>query len=384
MKKLIFFVFLFLIPSIALATPSIKSVNGTVADGYNITVNGSNFGSKGPNIILFDDFGRGSKDEILSTNATVGTWSSMRGYVWADPVLSKGHGARLLTPKGHVNNSKRFNGDYSEVFLCSRAYVPEGYRFPKADALKKMPTMSALKHHWIFYGPYGYGTEGHDIFGPNWTGAGWMTVTSNKDKKQVYQHWKNPGWEWDKPVRWTHWIKGDSENRPEYTKGFFQGITSTSQIYRNYNSTNMQGKTWFSDRFEAEGMPYAFDRFSIVGYLRSGGVYPKDNYVIDDVYVAVGPNSAARVEIGNNSSYYKCTKMAISTPTSWSSTSIKVTVREGNFNPGEKAYLFIVDANNNPSTGRAVTFGGTSTSSSYSTSTSSQPPPAPGKPFVVN
>ena len=115
-----------------------------------------------------------------------------------------------------------------------------------------------------------------------------------------------------------------------------------------------------------DGMPYAWDRLSIVGYFRSGNSYPRDNYVIDDVYLAVGPNSAARVEIGNKSDYFSCTKMAISTPTSWSDTRINVTLREGNFNPGEKAYLFIVDADNNPSPGRPVTFGGTSSSSSSS------------------
>lgn len=381
MKKWLFTLFYF-IPSIALAAPSITSVSGTVADGNSITVTGSGFGSNGPKIILFDDFGRGSAGEAFSSDATVGTWSSMRGYVWTDSALSKGRGARLITPNGHVNNNKLFNGEYSEVFVSSRAYVPNGYRFPMADADKKMPKISALKHHWVYYGNYGYAAgKGHDIFGPNWTGTAWHTTTTNENKDYVYQQWKNPGWEWGKPVRWSHWWKGDPNNNPHNTKGYFQGITSTQQVISKWDSGNMDGKTWLSQSYESEGMPYAWDRLSIVGYFRSGSSYPQHNYVIDDVYLAVGPNSAARVEIGNKSDYQTCTKMAISTPTSWSNTKINVTIREGNFNPGEKAYLFIVDANNSPSAGRAVTFGGTSTSSS---TTSSQPPPAPGKPFVVN
>ena len=46
-----------------------------------------------------------------------------------------------------------------------------------------MPTISALKHHWIYYGNYGYGAgKGHDVFGPNWTGSAWHTTTSNEVK----------------------------------------------------------------------------------------------------------------------------------------------------------------------------------------------------------
>jgi hypothetical protein len=92
--------------------------------------------------------------------------------------------------------------------------------------------------------------------------------------------------------------------------------------------------------------------------------------------VAVGSNSAARVEIGNKSDYKTCTKMAISTPTSWSSTKISVTVREGNFEPGENAYMFVVDADNKASAGYPVTF-------DSSSKIDSNPPPPPGKPFVV-
>ena len=55
-------------------------------------------------------------------------------YAWPDSSLSKGRGARLIKQDGHVNNLKLFNGNYSEVFVSSRAYVPKGYRFPMAAA----------------------------------------------------------------------------------------------------------------------------------------------------------------------------------------------------------------------------------------------------------
>ena len=359
-------------PSIAISSPSITSINGTVSIGSGITVNGTGFGSSGPKILLFDDFGRGSEGEKFSTNANIGSWSTMNGYVFNDSALSRGKGARLIDEGGHVNNYKIFGGAYSEVFISSIAYVPAGYRFPAASELRKMPDISSLKHYWIYYGSSGYANgKGHDIFGPSWTGNGWLTVSSNEYKDQVFSQWGNTAWEWDKPVRWTQWIKGDSQNNLTNTKGYFQGINSSSQVYKNWDKSNMGGKSWFGSWYEKDGMPYAFDRLSLVGYFRSGSSWPKDNYVIDDVYLAVGPNSAARVEIGNKPDYNSCTKMAISTPTSWSSSKINVTVREGTFEPGEKGYLFVVDADNNPSSGFPVTFGGSSSSGTSSTSSSS-------------
>ena len=231
-----------------------------------------------------------------------------------------------------------------------------GTVFPQLLPEKSMPTVSGLKQQWFLLWSEGNGGGlGHDILGITWTGNGFMRATSNEGKDYVYQEWGDVAWVLGEPVGWTNWFKGDGLNRAG-TKGYFQGISSAKQISRDYNSSNMGGKTWFGPWYEKEGMPYAWDRLSIVAYFRSGCSYPRDNYVIDDVYLAVGANSAARVEIGNKSVYTSCTKMAISTPTSWSDGRINFTVREGNFQPGEKAFVFVVDSNNNFSAGYPVTF----------------------------
>ena len=76
---------------------------------------------------------------------------------------------------------------------------------------------------------------------------------------------------------------------------------------------------------------------------------------IDDVYVATGDGARARVEMGNASTYSASTKLAIITPTSWSSSQINVTVRQGTFEVGEQVYLFVIDADGNASPGYPVT-----------------------------
>ena len=79
-----------------------------------------------------------------------------------------------------------------------------------------------------------------------------MRATSNEGKDYVYQEWGDVAWVWGEPVRWTNWFKGDGLNRAS-TKGYFQGISSAKQISRDYNSSNMGGKTWFGPGMKKRG-----------------------------------------------------------------------------------------------------------------------------------
>ena len=358
MKKWLFVIFM-LIPTIAYCNPTISTVKGTIADGQQINVTGGDFGDNGPNVLLFDDFSNGTDGDQASTSSELGHWSAMKGFTYSDNKLSNGKGLRVVDDSfssGWAVNRIEFGNVYSEVYVSSRAYVPSGYRFPTASALKKMPSISALKHHWVYYGEKGYGIiDEPDIFGPNWTGANFYSVASNDSPLSTYDTSKDVQWVWDEPVRWSLWMKGNGTSISG-SDGLFQAVSSSGQTnnrYKNY-------KAWFNPDHDL----YGWDRMTVVGYLRSGATYPRDNYVIDDVYVAVGPNAAARVEIGNNSVYTACTKMAICTPTSWNSTKIAFTLREGTFKSGETAYLFVVKADNTPSSGFKVTMGGAPISTS--------------------
>ena len=98
---------------------------------------------------------------------------------------------------------------------------------------------------------------------------------------------------------------------------------------------------------------------TISGWHRVGGINSAyDNMtraIYDDIYIATGANAAARAEIGDDSVYADCTKLAIATPTGWSDTEIVATMRGGEFAPGDTAYVFVIDADNVPSTGYQIT-----------------------------
>lgn len=87
-----------------------------------------------------------------------------------------------------------------------------------------------------------------------------------------------------------------------------------------------------------------------LGYLMEIGGTEAYSYW-DDIYI---DNSWARVEIGDNAVYDNCTHREIQIPSSWSDTSIDITVNRGSF-PTGSAYLFVVDEDGVASDGYSIT-----------------------------
>ncbi len=58
-------------------TPVIGNLSGSAVDGGQITISGSDFGINGPNIILFEDFKRGTDGAAVDDNATIGRWAEI-------------------------------------------------------------------------------------------------------------------------------------------------------------------------------------------------------------------------------------------------------------------------------------------------------------------
>ena len=341
-KIIIILVFSF--PSVALAAPAIMSITGVISDGMQVTVTGGGFGDNGPNVILFDNFSKGTSGGKLPVAATIGVWEKMASTAFPDPLLSNGQGARCFDNTGWLNaNLLKFNQMYSEVFVSSIGYVPSGYFFPSTTSEKTLPSRSALKHHWLYYSSTGYKTDNDpDLVG---TCLNSPTSTYNLFANDYARATldRDMDWQWvfSEPVRWTLWVKGNG-NKISGSDGLYQAVSSAGQRYKRYTDQF----AWFRN----DDSVYGFDRLTVPGYLYGAGD-PKANYVVDDVYVAVGPNAAARVELGNSAIYTNCTKLAISTPDVWSDTKIKVTIREGGFKSGDQVYLFVVRGNGEYSSG---------------------------------
>jgi hypothetical protein len=365
--KFIAFLLTLLVPLSAYSAPAITSVSGTVGDSKQITVTGTGFGTGGPKIVLFDDFSKASTGNVHPYEAIIGKWSSSKNITFSDQKLSNGKGVRCIGEEGRLGSQITFPST-QEVFVSSIAYVPPGYKFPSASTTKTFPDISAMKHFWLMYGNSGYSeSSAPDLVSPTWTSSKFYRVASNDADLSKFDMDGDVSWVWDKPVRWSLWAKGNGASSSG-TDGMFQGVSDSGHVTRSYKNY----KPWFNSSHTVR----AWDRINLIGYARSGTSYSSGhNWVIDDVYLASGPNAAARIEIGNKSSYSSCTNLAISTVDSWSSTSIKATVRSGRFPTGTNAYLYVIDGSNVPnSQGYPVTIG--------SGGTAATPPPIskPGTP----
>ena len=340
----------------AFAAMQVNNVSGTVADGASITIQGSGFGNNGPTIVLFDNFESGTVGQNLKTgagSATIGQWLALNQVPpkYSNVTSVSGSNAWSVTAvqgvEGKTNAYLALPGT-TEEFLSWWCYVPSSSPWPGEGSGSDPANNINWKVMW-----FADGTAG------NWTGtsndadivmlanSSQFAITGNRTPLTRWFSSNISKGSWH---RYWAWIKDGSNG--DGTVKIWE--LRNSGVTLLLNATNVSTVNPGGVR----------NQLSVNGYTRLHNSGTMPTQMFDDVYVAAGPNAQARVEIGNNSNYDQSTKLAIATVTSWSDTSIKATVRRGSFQSGENAYLFVVDANGNVSSGRAVTIGGTASGGS--------------------
>jgi hypothetical protein len=360
------------------AAPSISSVSGAAVAGQQITISGSSFGSTGPTIRIFDDFERGADGESISlTGCPVGVWSSANAYnpVYDDLSWSAGstpHGA-LSFQIGHLPSTvstemfRQLKLDFSssdEVFISYCFMVPDGSTFPQYGevlAEETLPSVSVWKQTWLMENDQ---TSGNDICIPTKSSASEWKIQGNSglidltgpetgsgdNPDLMTTAWPTPpGWfHWDKWTRISIWIKTNTADPYTWTS-----ITQVQMLGEGYGITNYN----YTDVKTLNDV-MGWTDLNFPGWMR----IPDDDTdsltvrpVYDDIYVALGASSAARVELGDNATYANCTNLSIAIATSWADGEITATINQGSFENGT-AYLFVVDADGAVSGGYPVTF----------------------------
>lgn len=331
--------------------PVITGVEGTISDGSSISIGGSGFGAVGPNVVLFDDYEKGSNGSTVSTasgSAQVGQWSKAIGGItystaYAHSGAKSGQSQWANAASGNIPQTQlSFNGA-DRVFLSWWQYVPTNRVIP--------------------------GTTNPSLGGTNWKIFWlWSDPFPQSDHLTVYLN-DSSG-----PNTWSYALCGDdttlsynsgspSMYRSSYlTKGvwnrysfYFSGSPSSGTI-RMYEVSATQG---FHTILDSSGLNtlhsgQLWNQLTLPGYGRQDG---NSQTYVDDVYVATGSGAQARVEIGDRPVYTSCTNLALATPASWSGGTVRATVRQGSFPAGESAYLFVVDSNGNASAGFHITLG---------------------------
>ncbi len=342
------------------ATPAITSVQGTYANGQNITISGSGFGS-GPHVEIYDDFenGAGSPGTVIPlTSPEVGQWTDYGQTVgrprYHSLAASGSHGwaindkTYIQYPKDDSNRMgqfiKVFSNPVQEIFISYQVAVPTGTNFSGASTPNTFPNVSSWKFFWVYDGPTGYNSDGKaDMCLPTHVGYGSFMLAGN-DGNLISLG--NTWWSWNGFNRMSVWLRANSANPSGGNCNILYQVTNaekgTTQIIRNDLPVFPAGATT------------QWDRATMPGWWGNGDWSNFDG-VYDDVYIASGPNAAARVEIGDAATYTASKHLTILTPQSWTGTQIIATVRAGQFSTFNGTYLYVTDSNNNVSSGIPVT-----------------------------
>ncbi len=330
------------------AAPSVSSVSGTLAEGEAITITGSSFGANGPNIVLFDNFEGGTDGNTISTgagSATVGKWDRVGGgdnsnpptysnlYSVSGSMAFKGD-ATKKTGGGTDSTSAAFvdSLDSPDVYLSYWIYWPTTSSFPCYNG-----GTCNIKYAWVYdtvtlndrtifsSAPSGNNTSNSHYFFCNGcaTGEHYFSPSLSMQKGKWY--------------RFSAWIHGASDSSGH----------ETAWVMSPFNQANIA----ISKRVDYSGAILepggSFKHLSLNGYERWCNDCDESAPRFDDVYMAIGQNARARVEIGNASTYNACTNLTVATVTSWSDTAVVATVRQGSFSNLNSVYLYVFDANGN-------------------------------------
>jgi hypothetical protein len=327
--------------SIAHAAPTISNVSGTVADGQTITIFGSGFGN-GPNVVLYDEFEGGVDGETISAAATVGSWAKVGNPTnptnapYYDPVAHSGsHSMRAVDSDSSRENvaTAKFP-DTTEFFQSWWVQVPAGERFPGAGAPGRFPSkdlgecISCFKMTWISENGLWSG-GGNDICLGTWV-AQTMQFQGNDVSSPVIAYVGNSWWRWGKWMRFSVWFKANGLSNGQ---GKFRVLAEgEGWTYANEGISGVMMHT----------SPYLWNTMNVAGWAGGTG------YVVyDDYYLATGPNSQARVGIGDAPTYAGSKNIALLTPVSWSDSTITAVVRKGSFSNLSNVFFYVTDANGN-------------------------------------
>jgi hypothetical protein len=319
----------------AAGAPTISAVEGKIADGSAITISGSGFGAVGPNVVLFDDYEKGKDGSRVSTAkgaSRVGQWTEAIGDItystsYAHSGIMAAQSEWRNAGSGRIPQTRlNFPGSTS-VFLSWWQYLPADRDVPGTNN----PDRPNWKLFWLWSDPFPGSDYLTVLLGRStYAIAGDDTAPPARSYNPKYISTRfNPG----KWMRYQFYFKGgQTDGAIEYAELTGSGLTTIIDAARL--NTIRPGSSW--------------NRLTIPGYGRRD--HNSQTYV-DDVYVAEGPGARARVEIGDEESYRRCTKLTLATPLSWGDDGVTAIVRQGGFAAGVAAYLFVINSAGEASAG---------------------------------
>jgi hypothetical protein len=347
-----------MIGPVATSGPQVTSISGNISNGNTITISGSGFGTKAAAPLI------SSYDNNISAN----NWAN--GTIGTGWLLASGQGSVALatsTPRSslyqsdnYINASMTYNEGgfpyhtigYHPPTATDKYYYCSFWKYVTANPFTLMGSGGNMKD-WRYYPTNDYGIQtaweaAQDTGGP-YVHYGWAAdVPPSTDYVDV--HTLNP------VQTWIH------QEVLVYAGTLNGNDGSIKAIFNGKNGFDYTGIS-----FLTTAHPNARNDI-LVGQV-SGGSSVGGNIYIDQLYI---DNTLAHVFISNKSditnwlTYSSMAHNEIQVPKSWNTNSINITLNQGPFNNGDKAYLYVVNANGSISNPYNITISG-----------QTQPPVAP-------
>lgn len=326
-----------LLPSICHSAPAISTVS-TFNGGSSVTVTGS-WNSDGDNTpMVWDNFESGSLNSTLNSTPQIGSWglnSTPSPTIYSNAAARSGSRSAYSKP----DRTGAANVNISSLSTVDKAIWSFWFRFD----LGGQPTGSQVKTHQL----YGLLSDATCDFGPGVMSGGtnglygWLTynIASGSDCSTGYHKSYYPFY--------------PTENQWHYTEMTLQrssadGVEDGTIIltFDGVKVYNYPGN--ILTRKDGQNWQVAKVLYDIKNDLKLASMF------VDDVYFN---DSWSRVVLGNAPVYSDCTEIDIQPVTAWTGLSITILANPGDRSTGDPAYLFVIDADNIPSAGKAITIG---------------------------
>ena len=317
------------------ATPTIGSVSGSIANGENVVVEGSEFGSKANAApILFEQFEDGvSAGTELST---LGVWDTETANSITYSTSNQRSPFSTLNvvdslsydPASSANNGpflkEVFPAEIGKKFISFWVY--EDVVNNNSNGPWQIKTWRVLA-----------GPEHGDY--PMVSYSNWWNTTLTPYQDLYSNQGMGCNGYYDLSPELGKWMHMQVMIKDSTSVDGVDGLVRARMMHSGSNIIKTDQNCSTRTTAYPGLLRYIKFGYFITNGLNSG--HRVDNY-FDDIYI---DNSWSRVEIGNNQVYEECDHLEIQPPTSWSPTSINFTFNQGSFNTGDTVYLFVVDEN---------------------------------------
>lgn len=331
--------------SVASGQPAISNVTveSNNSGSQLVRISGAQFGN-GPNVVLYDDFEKGSDGEDIDyNNAQIGSWDgTFHGGTpryYQQPSGNLAHRIRdhqqLLSNNYRIANLvRRFPSPQTHAVIAFSVMVPDGTTFAGSSQLKTFPDRSSWKFTWLV-SEFGIGNDDKfDMCLPTHIGNGNFLLAGNNGNLD----WMSGGDNW---WSWGAYNHITSEVRIDPISPSTSPVAFSYQIVSPVAVTSEKGT---QDPSEFAGTDYQFDRILIPGWWGNGDNSNFDA-LYDNVYIAVGENARARIVVTDNEIFQDSTSAITLPAESWTDSRIEINAEL--LPDNEVHFIHIVDSNGN-------------------------------------